>query len=143
MGLTKGQRRFLKEQIEKDAVFRAAPEIATSPHEADFITRAHEKARAVHRPSWPDYLVDLDGQLVAVEVKGGNDWFSDNQRRTFDILDAYGDLPIFVWDAHFPKRLIPWRKARELPAGWRERKKILLAEESERQTRKARKKRRA
>ncbi len=74
---------------------------------------ASDKDLLVHRPSWPDFILeDATGELIGVEVKGPGDWVSKNQRDTFDLLEKHGALRIFIWDANDPHRLIPWEEAK-------------------------------
>lgn len=67
---------------------------------------------AVHRPSWPDFLIRISAQkAIAVEVKGRGDWFSPNQARTFDILESAG-IHVFIWDELKPEFLQKWENVR-------------------------------
>lgn len=81
-----------------------------TPTEALFAEAAGEKGfSSITRNGWPDFLVrNPAGKLVAVEVKGGGDRLSSNQRIMFALLETTG-LPIFVWWSEKPKILIPWR----------------------------------
>lgn len=113
MSLTRAEKKFLKDELASAANMRVNEETLT-PHERRFVKRAHEQMLSVHRPSWPDFLVNLNGRLVGVEVKGGQDWFSRNQRRTFDLLQESGVMDIYLWDANNPDQLTPWTKARKM-----------------------------
>lgn len=84
-----------------------------SPIEQRFVEHALSKSWLVQRPSWPDFLIDIGGEIIAVEVKSYGDRISSNQRRTFDLLEEIG-VKVYLWYQQFPKRLIPWKKAREL-----------------------------
>jgi hypothetical protein len=71
-------------------------QVPNSRAEATFKGKAAEHGWIPHRPSWPDFLVEIPGLgLVAVEVKD-KDTISSEQRRTFDLLTAAG-LPVYLW----------------------------------------------
>lgn len=80
-----------------------------SVSEALFKARAMEKGWKPHRPSWPDYLVETPEGVIAVEVKSYSDTVSEEQRRTFTILESIG-IKVYLWrnakDA--PNKLIRW-----------------------------------
>lgn len=86
-----------------------------TPWERRFKIR-FERKMAVVRPSWPDFLCVEDGKLVLVEVKGGNDWVSKNQRFTFDILMHHG-IDVHIWHASFYRQLFKWRDVRRIWCG--------------------------
>lgn len=64
--------------------------------EAKFKARAMQKGYVVHRPSWPDYLLEKDGKLMHVEVKGHNDEVSKEQALTFNLMERHG-IPVYIW----------------------------------------------
>lgn len=67
------------------------------------------------RPSWPDFLcITKDGELIAVEVKGGKDEMFANQLLTFDLLEEHSALKIKVWRREFPNQLWRLDQAKEL-----------------------------
>jgi uncharacterized Zn finger protein (UPF0148 family) len=71
-------------------------QVPLSAAEARFKARTAEKGWKPHRPSWPDFLVQLRGpKLIAVEVKGHGDRITKAQAATFDLLDECG-LPVYV-----------------------------------------------
>lgn len=71
-------------------------QVPSSVAEAKFKARAIEKGWQPHRPSWPDFLVQTDKGLIAVEVKSRGDQVSKTQRQTFDLLEAAG-VQVFLW----------------------------------------------
>lgn len=72
-----------------------------------FVERARAQMMPVHRPSWPDFIVDTPSGLVAVEVKSPNDDLSDNQVRTLNILVRMG-VRCYIWTPREPNKLQPW-----------------------------------
>jgi hypothetical protein len=110
VALSKSLRKFINAEMQAADFHCEQSKLTRS--EARFVGLAGQKMIAVHRPSWPDFLCMVDQQIVGVEVKAGADWFSDNQRRTFDILENSGALSIYVWDEWNPKKLIAWKRAR-------------------------------
>lgn len=114
MALTSSEKKFLRKEIEAAEGFRTK-DYGACPAETAFIRQAHDRMIPVHRPSWPDYLIVLNGRLVGVEVKSSSDRISDNQRRTFDILTKHNALPIFLWGPDRPRVFTPWQKARKMP----------------------------
>lgn len=85
-------------------------DVPVSLHEARFKARAMAAGWLPHRPSWPDFLVEMQGRLVGVEVKGPRDSVSSEQAETFDALEAAG-LPVYVWHDTDERRdrLVRWR----------------------------------
>lgn len=71
-------------------------QIPNSIPEARFKARAAAKGWIPHRPSWPDFLVEYDGGLIAVEVKSRKDEVSPTQRATFDLLEQAG-IHVYLW----------------------------------------------
>lgn len=108
--MARGLRKFLASEQEKIDLYRVDTVTLTTSERA-FTIRAHEKMMAVHRPSWPDFLVEIDGETVGVEVKAAADGVSPNQRRTFDLLEKMG-LKVFIWDESKPDRLLRWPTVR-------------------------------
>ena len=84
----KASLRILQETIKGSQVPQSAAE-------AKFKARAFEKGWSSHRPSWPDFLVETDKGLIAVEVKSRTDSVSRTQRQTFDLLEASG-IPVYM-----------------------------------------------
>lgn len=109
--MKKSLRKFIKVEELKARAF--AWEGSLNAFEEAFKRVAHSHMAIVHRPSWPDFIVQKhDSEIIGVEVKGPSDWISRNQRRTFDLLDSQGILKIFIWDANKPDELISWNEAR-------------------------------
>lgn len=50
----------------------------------------------LYRHGWPDFLVEREGELFAVEVKQGKDELNERQKATLSALDRAG-IPCFVW----------------------------------------------
>jgi len=71
-------------------------QIPPSLAEAKFKARAVEKGWRPHRPSWPDFLVETENGVIAVEVKSRTDTISKTQRLTFSLLEASG-VPVYIW----------------------------------------------
>jgi hypothetical protein len=71
-------------------------QIPISGAEAKFKARAIEKGWKPHRPSWPDFLVETESGLIAVEVKSRTDELSPTQIATFTLLESAG-IPVYVW----------------------------------------------
>jgi hypothetical protein len=71
-------------------------QIPLSGAEAKFKARATEKGWRPHRPSWPDFLVETESGLIAVEVKARTDELSQTQIATFTLLESAG-IPVYVW----------------------------------------------
>jgi len=65
-------------------------------HEASFIEWATAQGWRVTKQGWPDFMCRRGAEIMAVEVKGGNDWVRPEQAQTMDDLRAAG-LPTFVW----------------------------------------------
>ena len=73
-----------------------ADQIPNSRHEALFKSKCAEKGWVAHRPSWPDFIVETENRLVAVEVKGPGDSVSKTQAATFSLLESMG-VPVYIW----------------------------------------------
>jgi hypothetical protein len=73
-----------------------ADQIPNSLHEALFKSKCAEKGWTVHRPSWPDFLVQTNDGLIAVEVKGPDDVISKTQAATFSLLESIG-VAVYIW----------------------------------------------
>ena len=71
-------------------------QIPLSGAEAKFKARATEKGWRPHRPSWPDFLVETESGLIAVEVKARTDELSQFQIETFTLLESAG-IPVYIW----------------------------------------------
>ena len=112
MVITVGNIKELAEHVANSQGFFAHK--SNSAGENAFIKRCRDKRRNVHRPSWPDYLLELNGELVGVEVKAGNDKPSANQIRTFDLLVKHKVMAIYIWQPKYPKRLSAWPGAKSL-----------------------------
>ncbi len=63
----------------------------------------------MHRGGAPDFLCELDGCVLGVEVKRGEDKISPSQARMFAALER-ARVPVFVWDPRMPSALVPWRR---------------------------------
>lgn len=62
------------------------------------------------RAGWPDYLVEEEGKLFAIEVKKRrNDMLRESQSAIFPLLERLGTR-VYVWSPDYPDRLVPWRK---------------------------------
>lgn len=103
--------KFIQSEWERARDFRCDPQTLMSDAERAFVERANAQMIPVHRPSWPDFIIDQAGQLIAVEVKGRTDKTSPNQIRTFNLLTRMG-VRIFVWSPEHPHKLQPWRGKR-------------------------------
>ena len=88
-----------------------ADQIPNSAAEAKFKNAAAKNGYTVHRPSWPDFILEKDGKLLFVEVKGANDEVSKFQRQTFNLLVEHG-FPIFLWkdSKETRSKLAKWTK---------------------------------
>lgn len=71
-------------------------QIPLSSAEAKFKARATQKGWRPHCPSWPDFLVETDPGLVAVEVKARIDELSPTQIESFTLLGSAG-IPVYIW----------------------------------------------
>lgn len=86
-------------------------QIPTVSAERAFKQRALQKGWVVHRPSWPDFIVETpDGQTFAVEVKSRGDDLSLYQVQTLEVLERFG-LRTYVWKYTYSLAgiLMPWR----------------------------------
>lgn len=90
-----------------------AEQIPNSMHEAIFKSKCAEKGWAAHRPSWPDYIVETEKGMIAVEVKGPDDCVSKTQAATFDLLERM-NVPVYVWNntAEGHASLTRWKSMR-------------------------------
>lgn len=64
--------------------------------EAKFKARAISLGYKVHRPSWPDNIIEKNGKLMFVEIKGASDEISREQAQTFSLLEKHG-IPVYIW----------------------------------------------
>lgn len=80
--------------MDMDAI--KAHQIPSSLHEGLFKSRCAEKGWRAHRPSWPDFIVEIGSRMIAVEVKSRSDRVSTTQRATFDLLERMG-VPVYLW----------------------------------------------
>jgi hypothetical protein len=71
------------------------------------------KGWRVHRPSWPDFLIENEQGCFAVEVKGRGDRCSLAQMKTFDALERAG-LPVYLWREIKPDTLERWKRSRPI-----------------------------
>lgn len=90
-------------------------QIPLSVAEAKFKARATEKGWRPHRPSWPDFLVETESGLIAVEVKARTDELSKTQVETFTLLESIG-IPVYIWKDMKATRgtLIRWSAGKAL-----------------------------
>lgn len=86
-----------------------------STAEARFKAKATEKGWVPHRPSWPDFLVETDEGVIAVEVKSRTDEVSKEQAESFSLLESAG-IPVYVWKDRKETRdnLVRWDSGRAL-----------------------------
>jgi len=77
--------------------------------ESEFASMARDKGGVVFRSGWPDYLLELPGRTIGVEVKRSSDEIRPNQAKMFAALERAG-LHTFIWNPRYRDRLIPWRK---------------------------------
>lgn len=86
-------------------------QIPNSRSEAAFKARAIEKGWKPHRPSWPDFLIETEFGLIAVEVKSNSDSVSVSQKMTFDLLESNG-IPVYLWrnSKGSKGKLIKWNR---------------------------------
>ena len=57
--------------------------------------------------------MEIGGEVVGVEVKSETDTISRNQERTFDLLESWKIMKVFVWDSSQPEHLISWSEAKK------------------------------
>ena len=81
--------------LDSEEVIRGS-QLPNSRAEADFKARCFQGGWKPHRPSWPDFLIESDSELLAVEVKSAKDKISEEQARTFDLLEKAG-VPVYIW----------------------------------------------
>lgn len=67
-----------------------------NPAEQSFRQLAEAEGWDVTKRGWPDFLCRRNGELMAVEVKDGNDGLSPQQYETISDLRRAG-IPTFVW----------------------------------------------
>lgn len=96
-------------------------QIPASGSEALFKQRCAALGWKPHRPSWPDFLVERNGEMICVEVKSRSDDVSQTQRATFILLEAMG-IPVYIWrnsksERHRLKRFQPLRLVTRPAAG--------------------------
>ena len=77
-----------------------------SGYEALFAEWAESNGWHVTKRGWPDFICRRNGEIMAVEVKGGNDDISPEQVDTLDNLSAAG-VPTFVY--HHGLGIKRWR----------------------------------
>ncbi len=65
-------------------------------YEADFAAWAIAEGWKVTKRGWPDFICRRSGEVMAVEVKGGNDGLSSPQHAAICDLRALG-MPTYVW----------------------------------------------
>lgn len=71
-------------------------QVPVSRAEAKFKGMAAARGFKVHRPSWPDFLLEKNGKLYFAEVKSKKDMVSSFQHETFDLLEKYG-IAVYLW----------------------------------------------
>lgn len=67
-----------------------------NPHEQAFAEWARSQGWTVTKQGWPDFICRRGEEVMAVEVKGGNDGLRGEQAATMRDLRAAG-LPTFMW----------------------------------------------
>lgn len=87
-----------------------------------------------YRAGWPDFLVEHEGSVFAVEVKAGADTVSRRQRIMFAALERAG-IRTLVWYAKKPHMLTPWRRFAALTEQHAERRRVRRHERAERKLR--------
>lgn len=115
MRISNSSRRLIAKETKRAEHCSVDMETLT-PSEKQFVNKARRKLIAVHRPSWPDFMLVTDEGLIFVEVKGGEDDVSKNQKRTFDILAKHGHK-VFIWREKAPGKLTRWGKHYPTPKG--------------------------
>ena len=96
--IAKSERRSIANHVPQSplSVIRG-DQVPVSLSELEFKLRATEKGWRVHRPSWPDFLVETpDGECFAVEVKSRTDSVRGTQSATFSLLEKMG-VRCFIW----------------------------------------------
>lgn len=68
----------------------------SNPHEFAFYSWAVSQGWQVTKQGWPDFICRRGDEVMAVEVKGGNDGVSSYQWATLKDLRLAG-LPAFLW----------------------------------------------
>lgn len=82
-------------------------EFGANATERKFARALGKRAGKCLRAGWPDFLVELDGKTICVEVKTGRDVVRPNQAKMFAALER-GGLRVYVWNPAKPKVLTPW-----------------------------------
>lgn len=83
-----------------------------------FKIQAKRHGWTVLRPGWPDFLcLDQFGTMFAVEVKDRNDWVSQRQRDTFEMLTRHSDFVVKLWRPDTPKIFVEWERCRGIRNG--------------------------
>lgn len=67
-----------------------------NPHEQQFAEWARSEGWHVTKQGWPDFICRRGGEVMAVEVKGGNDGLRPDQVATIHDLQRAG-LSAFLW----------------------------------------------
>jgi len=107
MSLTRGARKFLQNELRKELESVGSTRPCTDAEQSFRSTAMMKHSWKVHRLSWPDFVVEMDGKLVFVEVKGPTDGVSLGQIQTFDLLTQLG-FEVFIWWEDDGKKLERW-----------------------------------
>lgn len=67
-----------------------------NPHEQHFAEWARAQGWSVTKLGWPDFICRRGDEVMAVEVKGGNDGLRSEQTDTIRDLQRMG-MPTFLW----------------------------------------------
>lgn len=102
-------RHGLRDMISMDGI--KTSQIPVSLSEAQFKDKAINRGYIVHRPSWPDFILEKDNQLYFVEVKSNKDSVSNTQKETFNLLERHGHK-IFLWknNKDYKGKLVKWNQ---------------------------------
>lgn len=77
--------------------------------EQQFVARCQTKSVVWYRSGWPDFLCEIDGGLIGVEVKQGVDRLKPAQVRMHAALERAG-IPVYVWNPDLSGVLVRSRR---------------------------------
>lgn len=119
--MTKKQRNQICAQVLAWQEFNRAPNIirsTLSKAESQLFDKVLGKGALVYRHGWPDFLLDLSGKPVFIEVKAGSDMISERQGRMFAAIERLLGIYVWVWNPERPSQLTPWRKYEPSMKDW-------------------------
>jgi hypothetical protein len=83
--------------------------VAGNVTEMEFVRVAKAKGGKLFRSGWPDYLLQLRGRTIGVEVKSNTDTIRPAQVRMFTLLCSVG-IKVYIWSPEKPNHLTRWDK---------------------------------